>query len=344
MRKIIFPSELIQRPLPKNIDDHYVSLFQTHSFESWEMYYEQLTDVTVNTELFVKHMIKILPISFGHPWQGKRYNGLPYLVKTTIKDLLRKGKSIDEAIWVLDQFSTGGYYHWLTEILPRIWSSQRLDLSSDMPFYFPEFFFTKWNFGHDLLAPFSLNYSHYEKHQLLKIRKMHFVSQAGGPLSFQSKPLKGAMKVLQGYYFEEDYDFPYVKVYISRNRGTKRCLMNENELLPLIQNAGFHVIHSEKLTIKDQVNIFSRVNTIMSIHGAGLTNMVFMPEGGSVIEIRNRSMDHMVNCFLALADTMGHEYRYLLGDKVPQEEEIREIDYSMKLGIVDFEKFLNAQV
>ncbi|MFY0607969.1 MAG: glycosyltransferase family 61 protein [Cyclobacteriaceae bacterium] len=340
MKKILFPPEHIQRPLPMNFHGDDASLFQTKASVSWEMYYQQLNQVTVNTELFVKQRIKILPISFGHPWQGKRYNGLPYLVKTTIKDLIRKKKPVDEAIWVLDQFSTGGYYHWLTEILPRIWSSQSLGLPSDLPFYFPEFFFTKWNFGRELLAPFNINSIPYEKNQLLKIRKMHFVSQAGGPLSFQSVPLKGAIKVLKDYYYDEDYQPVSTKIYISRNRGSKRCLLNEDDLLPVIEKGGFQVVYTEELSIKEQINIFSRAEVLMSIHGAGLTNMVFMEEGRAVVEIRNKSTDHMVNCFLALADTVGLEYNYLLGDMIPQLGEHREIDYSMELELEKLRIFL----
>jgi hypothetical protein len=44
--------------------------------------------------------------------------------------------------------------------------------------------------------------------------------------------------------------------------------------------------------------------------------MLFMPAGGSVLELRNREDDHN-NCFYSLASELDHRYYYMLnqGDR-----------------------------
>jgi hypothetical protein len=339
IKKIIYESERITRPLPKNFHEEDAVLFYPRPHNSWPIYYDVFNHVTANTELFVKNRIKILPISFGDAWQEGKYNKPLYLLKTTVKDLLRKRVRVAEAVWVLDQFSTGGYYHWLTEILPRIWIAQEQGILT-RPLYFPHYFFTKWDFGHQLLSPFKLDYRLYAENELLKIEKMHFVSQPSGPLSFQSVPLIGARDVLLGYYYDADFKSSYSKIYVSRNRGSKRRLLNEHELLPIIERSGYQIVYTEEMSIKEQINLFARAKEVLTIHGAGLTNMIFMPKNSRVIEIRNKSTDHMVNCFLALADTVNHDYRYVLGDMIPQQGELREIDYSLSVSPSELKKVL----
>jgi capsular polysaccharide biosynthesis protein len=338
----LFKEIRFRRPLPSNFHSGDEKLFWTNEQTAWPIYYDTLANVTINHELFIKHNLsKILPISFGHPWQNDQYNNIKYLIKNGIKDIFRPTIKLDEVVWFLDQFSTGGYYHWLTEILPRLWIANEVkNIPKDIPIYIPEYFFTKWNFGDALLKPFGRKYFKYGPGDLLKVKNLHFISQSGGPLNFQPTPLKGANKVLLDYYYQSDFPSSYEKIYISRNKGKKRLLMNEDEIIPILQRHGYKIIYTEEMSISDQINIFSRVKSLISIHGAGLTNMVFMPEGAKILEIRNPLPDHMNNCFLSLADTMGHNYYYFLAKVQRRQGEQRDIDCSLIVDIAGFEKVL----
>lgn len=74
------------------------------------------------------------------------------------------------------------------------------------------------------------------------------------------------------------------KVYISR-RGSKRSFSNEESLERHLKDIGFNIIKPETLTFEEQVKIFSNVDVLVAGHGAGLTNMLFMPKGSKIIEI-----------------------------------------------------------
>lgn len=57
----------------------------------------------------------------------------------------------------------------------------------------------------------------------------------------------------------------------------------------------------------------SETKALGGLHGAGLTNMVFMPPGGHVLEVRFRGDAHN-NCYFSLASAMEHGYWYVLAD------------------------------
>ena len=208
--------------------------------------------------------------------------------------------------------------------------------------YLPEYFFAKWPFAHELLAPFSREYKLFKASSLLLVSKMHYISQPGGPLVFQPVPLKAVRTLLLDYYTDRNQNLnDGNKIYISRSKGYKRTLVNDRSVIPLMEKRGYKVVFCEELSIQDQINIFNRADTVVSIHGAGLTNMLFMNPGSKVLEIRNGLGNHMNNCFLALADTLGHDYYYYIGDQKAKPEELREIDYSMSVDLNSFKECLN---
>lgn len=47
------------------------------------------------------------------------------------------------------------------------------------------------------------------------------------------------------------------------------------------------VLDASNMTLKDQVAHFSQTHLLVANHGAGLSNMVFMPEGAGVLELRD---------------------------------------------------------
>jgi hypothetical protein len=80
------------------------------------------------------------------------------------------------------------------------------------------------------------------------------------------------------------------------SRNTYQRLDEEKQLEDFFASQGFEVICPEDFdSFEDQVNYFYEVKTIVSITGGGLTNMIFMQNGGNVIElmstlITNQSM------------------------------------------------------
>jgi len=324
---VLYDEVQLKRALPVNIKDedkqYYKSaLTGTSRAVRLRHYY----NVTVNNEVFIKQggiRFRIEPNSFGDDWQDKVYNKPLYQLKSFVKDRLRKKVRYDTVLWCWDLFSTGGYFHWLTEICPRVWIAQQ-HVDSQIPLLIPEYFLQKWKFGRDLLAVFNREVITFAEHELPVISHMIFIERPGGPFNYQPVPIANSTRQIQLRYYDEKYPNPDVRrIYISRKKAGKRMVLNEDQVVALVKDYGYTVLMLEDLSIYDQVNLFSRATSVLSIHGAGLTNVVYLKPGGSVIELRHHEDNQMLNCFYTLAHTFGLRYYYSFGydkgDSLPTE-------------------------
>jgi capsular polysaccharide biosynthesis protein len=75
------------------------------------------------------------------------------------------------------------------------------------------------------------------------------------------------------------------RLYITRRHAARRRIANEDEVVALLTRYNFTVLDSEQLSFSTEVETFARCRALVSLHGAGLTNCVFMPPGGDVLEL-----------------------------------------------------------
>ncbi|MFN6166278.1 MAG: glycosyltransferase family 61 protein [Pseudanabaena sp.] len=103
----------------------------------------------------------------------------------------------------------------------------------------------------------------------------------------------------------------YKKIYISRSKEQKRKIINELEVIEIVKKYGFKVICFEEYSFEDQIKMALRAKFMISNHGGGLTNLLFMASGGAVLELRKYG-DSNNNCFFTLASALDINYFYQL--------------------------------
>jgi hypothetical protein len=316
--KVVLQREEIVRSYPKNIKDDGAEFFDV----SLKGYANDTTikvfkDIWINNELFIKDGFKfgILSESFANKNQDKYYNRVPYLLKSYLKNFLRRKKKVKEALWCFDLFSTGGYFHWVTDVCPRLWvASQHIDRS--VPLVVPEYFFCKWNFSKHFLKAFDRPIVTFKDSEVICIDKLNYIGQTGDMFNLHPLPVRSSARLLIDYYSNRKKDVRDVtgqKIYISRCKASKRRILNESQILPLLREYGYSVVHAEEMSLGDQIKLFSQTTHLVSIHGAGLSNMVFMPPKSKVVEIRHKEDNFMLNCFHTLAHTFDMEYYCVFG-------------------------------
>jgi capsular polysaccharide biosynthesis protein len=102
------------------------------------------------------------------------------------------------------------------------------------------------------------------------------------------------------------------KLLISRAKAARRHLVNEAEVQALLEGNGFTTIHFEDHALDEQIRIMAGARVVVSQHGAGLANTIFMKPGGTVVEITGRHIDDIT--YFQLARALGHDYLYINGD------------------------------
>lgn len=113
-----------------------------------------------------------------------------------------------------------------------------------------------------------------------------------------------------------------IKLYVSRPKGVRRGVANEDELLPVLKEFGYTVKAMEGLSVSEQAALFSQADVIVAPHGGALTNMVFANKGSRVVELFGR---HVYPYYYGLASVCEHEYHAILEN--PEEDYQRLINY-----------------
>ena len=110
---------------------------------------------------------------------------------------------------------------------------------------------------------------------------------------------------------EKKETFEYI--YISRKNEQLRKVENEDEVIELLNSYGFKVVDVMNLSFYEQVILFSSCKVLVSIHGAALTNAMFMPQGAKVLELyRNLTAEAswMNTCYYNLVTASSLDYYY----------------------------------
>ncbi|BDS07640.1 hypothetical protein NT6N_26800 [Oceaniferula spumae] len=126
------------------------------------------------------------------------------------------------------------------------------------------------------------------------------------------------------------------RVFISRASARRRILINENELAEHVTKLGFEIVHAEKLEFTEQVKLFSECSIVLAQHGAGLTNMLFVPENCKVLEIHGPRVTRIHYWMMTRA--LGLEYDCFVGTDV--EHSIDENEPDFKVDVPKFEAWL----
>ena len=104
-----------------------------------------------------------------------------------------------------------------------------------------------------------------------------------------------------------------------------RKIVNENECVELLRSYGFRILILEDYEFYEQVRLCLAAKHMVSNHGAGLTNMLFMRAGSSVLELRKKN-DFSNNCYFSLASALDHRYFYQLCDSPNERQDPQRAD------------------
>jgi capsular polysaccharide biosynthesis protein len=133
------------------------------------------------------------------------------------------------------------------------------------------------------------------------------------------------------------------KIFISRNKTTKRKFVNEYEVVNLLKSKGFSIVFSEDFSIEEQVAIHANASHIVSAHGANLVNILFCKPGTKVCEIRfTKHTSYHKKTYFEMASDCKLDYYLLYCNEGRLPEEGDESESDMYVNINDLEKMLTA--
>jgi capsular polysaccharide biosynthesis protein len=216
-------------------------------------------------------------------------------------------------IAVLSTIESSGYFHWLTDALPRLAILIEGGIFLDQV----DGFIVPSNYGLPAIRQSLELLGITQEKQLSPIRTCDLVECEHLILpslpGLTGNPAPWVRSFLRDSYLDLaksiKTDFP-TRFYISR-KETRRVI-NEPEIIPLLKKFGFVSVQPEKLSFLEQVALFSKAEVIISPHGAALTNLMFCSEGTKVVELFLK--DYVNGCYWAIANLGNINYSYLEGE------------------------------
>jgi len=225
------------------------------------------------------------------------------IARTLIGRLTLPTRRVPEASWALDQWSHG-YFHWLLDAMPRILALEVCMPHS--PLLLPERY-TSRTYVVESLRLLDVEMVTYSTRERVAVDDLNVTTYPGG-CDFNAPSLQRV-----GMWFRERDGASSTrgrrKVYISRKRAGRRRVLNEPALEDALRKRGFECLVFEDLSFTDQRNLMYGTSHLVSNHGAGLANMLFMPPESHVLELKSDS-ENINNCFFHLANALGHRYWY----------------------------------
>lgn len=303
----IAKNQFVNRKKPVNLEAYDEVLFQNEfekKFESKTLEIDKNVYFFSNGLTFKKKLILKYYINSPIYFKTK----IKYYFKTFLKLFSIRSFSIIDKGLIITDASSRGFFHWFGDTLQKLEAlvNSKIDLSSYTIIIPSEVLNSYSRFT---LKKYNFNYRIIKNSDLVFIKDVIFI-----PLIAQSGNFRPhlAKKISERFRLKVD-NKNFNRIYVSRSKAEKRKLINENILYSLLKKNNFSILFAEDLDFAEQLNIFSNCEILISIHGAALTNMLWMSRKSKVMEIRLKD-DSLNNCYYTLASDLGHSYYYCLAE------------------------------
>lgn len=302
--KVLFPESISKRKVPANISETDEKLF-SHEYQK---------TIHATTLLELKN-VYVLNNTIFNPRTLRFYKKHclvhPIRKKQLIKNLLllsKNRKTIQSAIWIIDE-NAYGYFHWLTDCLCRL-VAINLQLKNEvviLPNHLKNIKFIA-----ESLHYFNVKAEYYDVTLPVKFENLLLPSHTAPSGNYN--PI--LINKLRQQFIGLNSIQASKNIYISRQKAEKRKIINEDAVISLLKEYHFEIHFFENYSFSEQINLMKATKCLVGLHGAGLTNMLFMSENTCVLELRNAEDNHN-NCYFSLASDLNLNYYYQLnkGDR-----------------------------
>ena len=290
----------VKRALPVNLDPKDLPIFQM----ALEVSFERLHPMQLKNVWILQDTV-FAPGEFKFYASHTHVENLGPLqfAKRAINCAPKSWRKIPKGIWVLDEWSAN-YFHWMTDCLPRIWEG--LERDPKAPVLLP-YSYQSLAFVSESLKLIGAAVIFFKSNQNLKVSTVILTARTA---SFPNFNLKLTQKTREKLSFKASTE-PWRNVYISRKLAGKRKVHNETEVELILKKRGFEVVYAEQLNLSQEIQLMGETKILVSLHGAGLTNMLFLAPNTKVLELRNLD-DSASQCYFNLAAALGLSYYYTL--------------------------------
>ncbi len=247
-----------------------------------------------------------------------------YLLNTVFK----RKKYFNKAVLFDGQVGCN-YFHFFSDIINKIWLIQKIENHFDIPIIIGEKTFNTKYFQ------YLLNHSDFKKYNWT-IQKANEYLMVDELILLRPKPYKKEyFEKIKNIVLPKD-SFENRRIFLNRSINTGRYIENFHEIEPILNKLKFEIIDTNNATLDFQANLFNSTQYLISIHGAGETNIIFAKNNLRFLEINPANR---IACqYYWLSKELGIDYYdVILGGNLPKTN-----DYPEKGFYLEPKKFEDA--
>ena len=261
----------------------------------------------ISNVLLLKNFVAIYPQKalkhtlFDNLTTKHRLSILKYSFFSTIKNILKFKTSNEKNLFLIFNLWSTGYHHFITETLLKliIFKKELQNVTLLTPANSP-------NFVNDAFK--LLDIKSVAVHEGLTLYKeLNIIENPNSGLFNPSH-----LKILQNEFKQFQNLSAKKNIFLTRRKSRSRKILNEQEIYNFLDENSFSVIETDDMSFLEQVKLFSNAKILISSHGAGLTNMVFMPQNSIIIELMPEYSKYdkfeINKCFENMSNALSFKY------------------------------------
>ncbi|MGH8017485.1 MAG: glycosyltransferase family 61 protein [Opitutaceae bacterium] len=315
---VLCPEFVSRRPVPENLEESDRELF-SHELTRVipPSHLLDLENVNISPHGILFRNGRVRPETFAHEREAANWQSMKKRAKLLVAGGVHAPRNTieEDAFWVTDSQSSE-FFHWMADALPRLLTVK--DRLPGATLLLPEAYAER-AYIRESLASFDIGRIRFVD-QMTRCRRLLIPTSVGSSGNYNDELMQRLRAHLAAHFVKFDAPVEGGRFYISRARAPKRKLHNETEAVEVLEGHDFRPVCFEDHPFSEQLAIAMKARHFVSNHGAGLTNMLLMPAGGRVLELRKEDDAHN-NCYFALAAALGLRYFYqLCPARVPDED------------------------
>ncbi|MFL5729201.1 MAG: glycosyltransferase family 61 protein [Cytophagaceae bacterium] len=304
MQNILFPKIEVRRTKPVNLRQEDNAFFEkeySRQFEVVNLHYFSKAMIFENGMIF--HKWKIVSESLpSKDWQNRFQ--LKFLLRKLISLKKRKAPTNKKILIVTDEWSPF-YFHWILDVLPKLYLLK--DQLEEYILLLPQTCRLKYH-SESLRFFDKLEIAYLDTRSITFAENVFLPDHIAPTGNYNPEVVQGLRSLISSKLAGRLTLNLGAQIYISRAKAEKRKVSNEAEIVAYLESIGYKSVCFEDYDFISQISIARHASSLVSIHGAGLSNMLFM-EKGNVLEFRKEGDGHN-NCYFALASALNMRYAY----------------------------------
>jgi capsular polysaccharide biosynthesis protein len=328
-KQLVLPVKRHSRKLPVNLADNEEHFHANRFYDSPDLYLYSFKTAYLlpDSTLF---LLRFWPLKISFPFFRGRI--IHHSVKGLL-DIQRKWrvihlKEIEVPYVVIHDQWTLNYYHWMTQALPRLLMVLQhciefkllLPASHSRDYHQASLRLlgvTDWTIVDDGQVFWKVHHLIYPAHDI----------QIGDYHDDLIHKLASRLRVSI-----RSSNVGISRIFVHRKSATRK-ITNEQEVLDVFKQNGFKIISFETLSFLQQIETAAGASVLAGVHGAGLTNMIFMKEGSSVLELTTQ-LNGDQYYYYTLANALKHNYYYQLCSADSNIKSIQEADLTVDVALL----------